>query len=158
MKLKLSSSAVAVLNNMLREPMKLPLQRAGMTQSNGMPKEFQSQDPKHAKKVATLRKWLEEKVFEKETTIKEGKEVAASFVFKDFEGSLLNSYCEIVLDVLRFYQPVGMLVEMSTVYTELLDAFEGRSNSADSIDDITRDSEEPSKISKLEDAKNQREA
>lgn len=149
-KLKLSKDAVGILNFMLREPHRLGLARAGMVQSNGMPQEFKSPDIKHAKKIATLRKWLVEVVCEP------SKDKKGEILFRDFEGSLQQSYCDVMMDVINFYQPVGMLVDYSELYSELYDAFSGKSHKFDSMDAITMpdDEEEPTgNVSKITEAK-----
>ena len=155
MKITLTKEAVFLLNLMLRQPQQLPLARAGMMQANQMPSEFKSPDVKHAKKVATLRKWLEEKVMEPER--EENKKEALAFRYRAYDGSLMQSYCEVVMDIVKFYQPIGMLTDFTTTWTEIYDVFEGRVHKLDSLDAITRpdedEEESDSKITKIDEGK-----
>lgn len=149
-KIKLSKDAVGILNYMLREPMRLGLARAGMMQGNGMPKEFQCADIRHAKKIATLRKWMAEIV------LIPNKEKANELLFRDFEGYLQQSLCETVMDVVNFYQPVGMLVDYTEIYAEISDVFQGKVFKLDSMKSITEPDEEEEtaeNVSKITDAK-----
>ena len=138
MRFKLSKDAVWLLTRMIKSPMQLPLTQANMVHQSGMPRQFTSPDRKHAKKVELLQKWLEDKVLEAVTEDKEKPENRA-WRPKDFEGSLTQTYIEILQEIVKFYEPIGMLAENVKVYGELADALDGKEHKLDSLDAITLD-------------------
>ncbi len=160
MKLDLSEKAVQLLSLFLLEPHRLPLVQAGMTKGQGVPNVYMTPDRKTRKQLEFVQKWMREVVLE--PVDKEGDpKCEKGFKVRGHSGFLKNSYCDYVCEILKHYEPVGNLTEHASAYAEIEDNFSGRPHKLDSLSSATapdEDEKEPANISKLDDAKKEKEA
>jgi hypothetical protein len=95
--LEFPKTEIGLLNAFLREYQNLPMNEI-------MPplRPYQAKDKPGAKQIAALQRWLEKKVMEK-------KVEGTGYKFNDWSGSLPKVYVERLLEIVKHYEPLGML-------------------------------------------------
>ena len=113
MKFKLNHTSLLFLNNMLRNPMALPI---GMVKDNL--KHYQAKDTPAVREILSLQVWMKNKVAQLN-----GKEIDDTF---SIELSLRKPYIKRILDMMEHYVDLGKLPICAEGFWRLKDSLEGR--------------------------------
>jgi len=115
MKLSLTEGSANLLKAMVIEPHMLNLALVGENF-----KHWRAHDNSGARQVVSLQKWLEQKVLEKA----EPKGFVAP---KDgWTGALPQVYVDRLKEIVKHYEPLGMMPTVTRDYLSLVDALDGK--------------------------------
>lgn len=119
MEIKLTRDMVGLVNAMIRNPASLPLQMAEQPV-----KPYSAKDEAGSRQVGSLTKWLTDVVMQK---MEDG-----NFMVRPWKGELTVGALSKLRDIVKHYEPIGLMCSLSEVYWSLRDALEGREPEFDS--------------------------
>lgn len=132
MHLCLDRSALRLLDRMIRNPGTLGLQEVGPQFQ-----QWRAKDEAGAKEILRLQKWLEMKVFERVSE-------DAFKIPEKWEGGLPQTYVDRLLEVVKYYEPLGFLPAHVQDYFNLRNALEGKTGEDKALTELF-DYKEPEK-------------
>jgi hypothetical protein len=131
MKLKFDRQALWILDQMVRVPQAAEFQRDifAVNPPHGM-KQWAAKDMAAARQIRHVQSWLKEKVLEKKSEDILGYP-------ESWVGELPKNYVQRILDIVKYYEPLGMLAGRTEAWLSLLDSLEGKTGEdEEAIEDL----------------------
>jgi hypothetical protein len=112
-KLNFERKALRLLNSMIFNPQSLNLREAGINS------EWKAKDASGRNQIIHIQKWLQTKVFEKIDD--------SSFKIPEkYSGALPQLYIDRLIEIVKYYEPIGFMVAYADEYVLLLNTLEGK--------------------------------